>query len=906
LHVAGVDVDFTSWVSGGRRVALPTYPFDHQRFWPRPAANTGDVGSVGLTAAGHPLLGAAVPVAGTDEMILAGLLSPRIHPWLCEYPAVPGSAWLELALCAGDQIGTDRVERLDLTAPLVLADQAVAIQVRIGASGADGTRPVTMHSRTANDDWVEHAHGLLSAAGTEPAAVDSSGPAADRVQSRGGTHDVEVSLPAPAAADASFFGLPPELLEALVRAYLEDSDDPEPRPVSFAGVTLHAAGATTVRARVVEHDDNLQIEAVDPTGAPVLSVECLTLGAPAVGVATGAELGGSLLELRWTPVEWSTRKQRYTVLEPTGFETDLSGVPGDVDVVVVPIGGPATEVPAATHAITTRALDLVQQWLASDRFGAARLAFVTDGAVSAGADDPIRDIAASAVWGLVRAAQSEHPDRFILVDTANPEAVATLPDGDSQFVVRGGQPRVPRLARAESERATSPRPESPPAGWTTAGTVLITGGTGGLGSLLARHLVAEHGVSGLVLASRRGPRAPGADQLVAELAATGVRVRAVACDLTDRAAVSALVQGIDNLSAVVHTAGVLDDGVVTALTPQRLATVLRPKVDAAWYLHEATRGLDLAAFVLFSSISGVMGSAGQANYAAGNVFLDALAAFRRGQGLPAQALAWSAWAPGAGMTGTLSAVDMRRAASVMPPLSVERGLALFDRAVAGGQPYLVPVSMSSTRTRIPGDPPAVLRDLVRGERRIAAGDPGGADALAALVEQLTSRGADERVRLVLDLVRAAAAAVLGHASPAAVDAGREFRDLGIDSLTAIELRNRLATVTGLRLPATMVFDHPTPAVLAEHLTRELVHEQTEQEGPALLAELDRLGAALSASEPDDVTRTAVTTRLRQMLDAWRAAESDTEGPGVVERLSVASADEVFAFIDNELGRVRDR
>ncbi|ROP28379.1 type I polyketide synthase [Couchioplanes caeruleus] len=852
LYVHGVDLDWTPWYPGARRIALPTYAFQHERYWPRPASSGGDVTSVGQAAARHPLLGAAVAVAGADEVILTGLLSLRVHPWLAEHDTVPGATWLELALRAGDQVGCDRVERLEIGAPLTLTEQsAVTLQVRVGVPGDDGGRAVAVHSRTGDGPWIAHASGRLAEDGGRPYEI--------------GDAPVEAALPDGLAGDARYFGLHPELLTALL------DDDLE--PAVFTGVTLHASGATRLRAMLTRRGTNgYRIAAADPAGAPVLSIESVTLREPVAAAADGPR--GSLLDLRWIAADASTAGRTVTLAD------ELDDVNGDADLVLVPIAGAGEDVAAEAHRLTAYALGLIHQWLATDRFGDARLAFVTDGAVGTGDGDPIRDVAASAVWGLVRAAQSEHPDRFLLADTAT--GIEAVPADEPQFAVRDGVTLVPRLGRAVL-------PES--GAWTPRGTVLITGGTGGLGSQLAHHLAGRG--ANLVLVSRRGPDAPGAD---------GLPGRVVACDLTDRAAVDELVAGIPDLSAVVHTAGVLDDGVITALNPDRLATVLRPKVDAAWNLHAATKDLD--AFVLFSSISGIMGSAGQANYAAGNVFLDALAAYRRSRGLAAQSLAWPAWAGGSGMTATLSESDMQRASSGLPPLTVAQGLALFDTATEVGSPYLVPVSMSSTRVRMPGVVPAVLRDLVKGGRRTAAGSAGTAATLAALTQQLAGRREDERIRYVADLIRTEAAGVLGHTSAAAVDAHREFRDIGFDSLTAVELRNRLTAVTGLRLPATMVFDHPTPAVLAEHLTKELVSEHTAQDGPALLADLDRLGAALSASEPDDVTRAAVTTRLRRILDAWRAAESGTAG--VAERLGSASADDLFAFIDNELGRQGDR
>ncbi|MFF8104487.1 SDR family NAD(P)-dependent oxidoreductase, partial [Streptomyces sp. NPDC016640] len=380
-----------------------------------------------------------------------------------------------------------------------------------------------------------------------------------------------------------------------------------------------------------------------------------------------------------------------------------------------------------------------------------------------------------------------------------------------------------------------------PRRWNPDGTVLITGGTGGLGRELARHLVSARGARRLLLVSRRGIEAEGAAGLRDELAAAGAVVDVTACDMADRQAVEALLAGVPAahpLTAVVHAAGVLDDGVVTSLSAERVSDVLRPKVDAAWHLHELTRDLDLAAFVMYSSVSGVMGSAGQGNYAAANVFLDALAQQRAAAGLPALSLAWGAWAQSAGMTGTLSDADMQRiAASGAAPIPVERGLSLFDTATGSAEALVVPIGSTGGDLRIPGEVPPLLRNLVRSGRRSAATAVGGASTAADLTRRLLALPEDERVRHLVELVRVEAAAVLGHSSPKAIEPGREFRELGFDSLTAVELRNRLTTATGLRLTATLVFDYPTPHGLAEHLVAELLDEHGDLGTPLVAADV---------------------------------------------------------------------
>ncbi|MFJ7249950.1 type I polyketide synthase, partial [Kitasatospora sp. NPDC098652] len=419
------------------------------------------------------------------------------------------------------------------------------------------------------------------------------------------------------------------------------------------------------------------------------------------------------------------------------------------------------------------------------------------------------------------------------------------------------------------------------------GTVLITGGTGALGRHLARRL-AVTGARHLLLTSRRGPDAPGAAELLADLAALGAEARVVACDTADRAATEALLAGIPAehpLTAVIHTAGVLDDGIVTALTPERLSAVLRPKVDAVWQLHELTRDLGLAQFAVFSSIAGVMGSPGQGNYAAANAFLDALIDHRRSLGLAGTSLAWGPWAQEAGMTSELSETDMRRMQSGgIPPLSVEQGLALFEAALGSTEPLVIPMGLAAGGMRPQGDVPPLFRGLVRAARRTAAGGGGsGADAAVGFTRNLLDLNERERMHYLVDTVRAEAAAVLGHPSPEAVDAERDFYELGFDSLTAVELRNRIAAVTGLRMPATVVFDSRSPVELATWIRSELADQATEDgTGAAVLGsgaepELDSLerlftDALANGKVPEAQRMLATVAALRPTFEATAELE----------------------------------
>ncbi|MFF3445378.1 SDR family NAD(P)-dependent oxidoreductase, partial [Streptosporangium sp. NPDC002721] len=435
-------------------------------------------------------------------------------------------------------------------------------------------------------------------------------------------------------------------------------------------------------------------------------------------------------------------------------------------------------------------------------------------------------------------------------------------------------------------------------------TVLVTGGTGGLGALVARHLVTRHGARRLLLAGRRGIEAPGAEGLRDELAGLGAEVTVAACDVSDKDALTALLAGLpagQPLTAVVHTAGVVADGVVGSLTPEQVDTVWRPKSDAAWHLHELTRDLDLSAFVLFSSSAGTLDGAGQGNYAAANVFLDALAEHRRAAGLPAVSLAWGMWAPEVGgMTAQLGEADLRRVRrSGLLPLTAETGLALLDESLVLGEAALAPVRLDLAALRSRADaPPAMLRGLVAARTRRVAREAAPAPAEQSLQQRLESLSATGRDRLLLDLVRTHVAAVLGHEDGDAVDALRPFKELGFDSLTAVELRNRLGAATGVRLPATLIFDHPTLASVADLIRTELVAD--EPPAATLEAELARLEHAMEAVAPDPAEHERIAARLRALTSRWLETRGGETVRAGAPELGSATADELFDILDSEL------
>ncbi len=500
------------------------------------------------------------------------------------------------------------------------------------------------------------------------------------------------------------------------------------------------------------------------------------------------------------------------------------------------------------------------------------------------------------MWGLARAVQAENPGRLALLDCEaselTPELVAAALR-EAQLAVRGERWLVPRLARARDVAdAGAPPPLDPEA------TVLITGGTGGLGAIVARHLVAERGVRSLALASRSGERAEGADRLRRELSEAGAEVSVHACDIADRDRLRALIESLGErrLGAVVHAAGVIDDRLLAALDEDSLDRVLAPKVDAAWYLHELTAALEPApSLTFFSSASGVLGNPGQANYAAANAFLDALALLRRRSGLPGRSLAWGPWLAEAGMTGGMDDADLRRSERFgVRPIEAERGLAMLDLAEAGDAEALVPIELLPAGLRAQaaaGILPAVLRDLA-GPSPDAGVEPGH------LARRLAGLAPAEQSRVALGLVRTHVAAVLGHASPDEIDPQAPFSDLGFDSLAAVELRNRLNLATGLSLPPTLVFDHPTGAAVADLLLAEAAGgaDAGGGEAPALEA-LAALAAALPEAASDDRARGLLRARLRALLESLDEVGGETAEGDLAE----LSDEEIVEMIDEELG-----
>ncbi|MFE6072435.1 SDR family NAD(P)-dependent oxidoreductase, partial [Streptomyces sp. NPDC056525] len=876
---------------------------------------------------------------------------------------VPPAVVVETVLHAGRSVRSPRLADLTIVEPLAFpADEAVQVQLVVGGPDDEGGRRVDLYSRPADDtdaDWRSHATGLLAVhPGGDPAPVVTPWPPADaepitedvvrRALTEGGydTEDVLARLGRlwrsgpdvlaegriPAGEELASDRFTHALLQAVGALTMEAI--PEPRLATRWRDLVAVPGFTgDVRVRVTSTGpDTLSLHLAGTDGAPVAYVGELTLRPPTAAQARAWRQGTvrPLHRLVWEALGVPSQPSvpgRYAVvgggedrlfeaLRRQGADVRRCADPAEAtgaETVLVPVGPAGTPAPGQAHTAVARLLPIVQAWLADDRFADGRLVLVTRSAVATDGGD-VADLAGAAVWGLARSIQAEHPDRLVVVDIdERDESLRALPavpaTGRPQAALRAGALFVPRLRPVPRSRpvpgprsAASRNADEAPL-LDNSGTVLVTGATGTLGGLVARHLVLEHGVHRLLLVGRRGATAPGMPELVAELTEAGADVTVESCDVGDRDALAAVLGAVPAehpLTAVIHAAGVLDDGTVTSLTGDRIASVFRPKADAAWHLHELTRDqAALRTFVLFSSAASTLGTPGQGNYAAANAFLDALAHRRRAEGLPATSVAWGLWAERSGMTRHLGEDDVRRILREgAAEMSSAEGLALFDAALAADLPFTV-AGVDTTR-RAAADRSPVLWETNGAAPRTAAGEAPESETFARRLAGLPER---EREEAVLTLVRRTVADVLTHADAERVDPDRAFKELGFDSLTAVELRNRLAAAIEHRLSASLVFDFPTPRALAAHVRTELLGSAVTDPVFAHLAELH---TTLSALDADEAVRDRLVARLQGLVavltdtaaQRGRLLEPEPEGDDDSD-IEAATADEVFAILDQE-------
>ncbi|GAA2024658.1 type I polyketide synthase [Polymorphospora rubra] len=865
LHVRGHGVDWAALFGPDpRRVDLPTYAFQRRHYWLPAGGGPAGASGAGLVAVDHPMLEAALPVAGSERLVGTGRISAAARPWLATGPdagpaLLSGGALLDLLGHLGDRLGAPTVERLATADPVALtAELAVDIQVAVDDPDERGRRAVRCHVRAGDEEpWRMVAEGVLAPADpTRAPAAPATGPRPPGVAGPAGVawppadarpvdlddpgHRTltgaavraawlagdrlyaEVRLPDDVHdPDVERWRVHPAVLDAVLALHPlagaggAGPDGAEPDggdlgvrrlPVDWSGVRVHAVGAYSLRVCLVPAGgDAVTLSAVDDAGAPVLDVDRVVLRATRPAPAAPHPAPGGLHVVETVPVPTPAPVPAWTSVDAIPPAGPLPALL----VLRVGDGDPTRPVPDRADAVGLDTLRTLQRWLADPRSETTRLA------VAVRADDPVH----APVTGLVRVAGSEHPGRLLLLaadhldDAAIRVALTADPD-EPEVVVRDGRALLPRL-----------RPVDRPGDAATAlpglagGSVLVTGGTGGVGRWVAAHLATRHKVTELVLLSRTAEPAP----WTAELEAAGVTVRVVAADVADRPALAAIVGSLaDRLVAVVHAAGVTDDALFADLDPARWERTLRAKVYGAWHLHELTERLDLAAFVVFSSAAATFGSPGQGNYAAANAFLDSLAAHRRARGLPATSLAWGLWAEERGMAGRLTGADLARLArGGTRPLDVPTGLALLDAALHADRPALVPIGLDLAAVRAAGEVPALLRALLPPPARRAVNADAAPGVATGIADGLAALGEADRGPVLLDLVRSRCATVVGHAGAEQIDPRRPFREIGFDSLMAVELSNRLTAATGVRLAPTAVFNHPTPQALADHLAARL-------------------------------------------------------------------------------------
>ncbi|MFE3027545.1 SDR family NAD(P)-dependent oxidoreductase, partial [Nocardia tengchongensis] len=905
-HCHGVTLDWAPLFGrGARRVpALPTYAFARTRYWaPMTRAlgdgqrTAGEFDRTGGHLEDHPLVGASFEYSPSGGRVFSQRISASAPNWVGDHslaarPLLPGTAFAEILWFIGAQLDCHVLEELTLEAPVFFNEGSdTEIQVVVEPESAAGSYAFEIYSRVVDqgeEPWLRNATGVLAGGGSEPAGYGGPWPPAgdevdvdalyDELSTRGyeygpkfrnvkrawrTRHEAWAEVELGGETESEGYLLHPALFDAGLHVFAllgREAGDMPRIPFSWRGVSLYAIGSTQLRVRLeLRGGDEIGLTGFDRQGQPIVQAEAIRLREVDTSEAPVASAHRSLYHVEWEPMPAviGTASVDWAPLEEISGSTTV--VPRFV-VARTPARRPGAPDAAAARVATRDTFVMLRDWIADERMSRSVLLVVTSNAVATGADAETIDLAQSPIWGMIRSIQTEEPGRIAVVDVdgdrgvLTPELLRSIAsaiesDAEYQFAVRDSRLLTPRLRR-------TPRPDMPAAApWKANGTVLVTGGSGLLGRLIAEHLVRAHGVRSLVLCSRSGPHAEGASEFSDGLAALGARVDTVACDVSNRDELAAVLDAIPSefpLTGVVHSAVVLRDGVLASVTETDIDAVFAPKIDAAVHLDELTRELNLSAFVLFSSAAATLGTAGQSVYAAANAYLDALAHDRRRRGLPAQALAWGFWSERGASTTHLDDGDLRRLARMgIAGMTNAQGLALFDAALGLPQPAVAPtvinVPILRRLARTDGVP-GMLRGLVGRALRTVT-EP-VAEGLAGRLAELSPA---EGLAMITEMARSQVAAVLGYADPAAVDPGRAFSDMGFDSLTAVDLRNRLSRAAGRTVPATVVFDHPSLEALSRFLFGELSGTETTHMRTA--------PSVARAAEEDEIAIVSMACRL---------------------------------------------
>lgn len=893
LWVRGVQVDWRAVFkdTGANRVDLPAYSFQRRRYWldpPKPAAvqheDTGDLG--------HGILLHATSIPGTSKIICSGNLSETLQPWLRDHVVggqiiVPAAAFTEIALRAGRECtGTNDsmiLDEITFVAPLALnpeEESGMQVQVLLGEPDEFGTRSVDIYSRPSGvptqQEWTRHATGTLKLTSLSKTAggesiknipiicedanedygkrVDISrayGALADAGITYGASFqcvhavwrpnsddqdrkEVRAHIVAPQTQNQKY-ALHPALLDAAIHASLLAASDTATGnirlPFIFRGVRIFATGSIgSVMACICELGGNrFSVTLTDKSSGALVAELSEVVTRPWRGPATTPPTTGDLYLLEWIKSAQIETSAEST--EPSRETDDLYRIRSSCgDAATVESGVFENNV----HETVARVLGVIQKWSANKAYAGGRLVIVTEKASL----DPDPDLVAAAVWGFVRSAQAElSGGRIVLVDLdgSQESEAALLPalvSKEEVSAIRKGRVMIPRLNKvsvASTHVPVSPETSASTLTLDVSGTVLITGGTGGLGALLSRHIARAYGARNLLLVSRSGMKAPGALHVHDELSSAGVVVRVEECDCSDREQLATLFannisQGRPPITAIIHCAGMVDDAVLSSQSAERVSRVLRPKVDASWNLHELAPAT-VRSFVLFSSFVGILGNEGQAAYTAGNAFLDALARSRVSLGLPALSLAWGPWLNETGMAAENRLKAHNPRLGNAKPLTDQQGLHLFDMAVETSTPSM-PVMAPLL---VEGPLPLMSEGAVTASRMKSPSQSGAVKWLTRLAKVPTEQRDDE----LLSLVRGEVAAVLGYQDKDLLN--RPLTDLGFDSSTSVLLSNRLRRLTGLYdLPVTLALDYDSLSALVQYLSGrlDLARLDVEQEAEA--------------------------------------------------------------------------